>query len=215
MHRPNALKCIQSEHEPFMKIAIFINFKIYPIDILWYMYIDNDIELQGIFTLMPVAYFQFYSPPLSPHDLRNYRGPPAVNHWPTLESPMDSALEMEPDSSLTPNSTGGRRRLWPGSYMDSPGPYPMYCLAHQVQRKDWTFVTFRKCLLNFFFWADVHGLFLKCSIFPFPCNFVCSILMMQSQKINTGRSLFGILTCTCKHPHTIDSWLNARELISA
>lgn len=172
------------------------------------------LSLQGIFTLMPVAYFQFYSPPLSPHDLRNYRGPPAVNHWPTPESPMDSALEMEPGSSSTPNSTGGRRRLWPGSYMDSPGPYPMYCLAHQVQRKDWTFVTFRKC-----FWIFFELMCMDCfwngPFFPFPCNFVCSILMMQSQKINTGRSLFGILTCTCKHPHTIDSWLNAREFISA
>lgn len=108
------------------------------------------LSLQGIFTLMPVAYFQFYSPPLSPHDLRNYRGPPAVYHWPTPGSPMDSAWEMGPGSSSTPNSTGGRRRLWPRSYMDSPGPYPMYCLVHQVQRKDWTFVTFRKCLLNFF-----------------------------------------------------------------
>lgn len=96
--------------------------------------------LRGIFTLMSVTYFQFYSPPLSPHDLRNYRGPPAVDHWPTPGSLMDSAWEMEPCSSSTPNSTQGRRRPWPGSYMDSPGRYLMYCLVHQVlgMGKYWT-----------------------------------------------------------------------------
>lgn len=78
MHRPNALNCVLREHEPFMKIAILSISK--SIQQIYCDILIMILSLQGIFTLMPVAYFQFYSPPLSPHDLRNYRGPPAVNH---------------------------------------------------------------------------------------------------------------------------------------
>lgn len=123
--------------------------------------------LRGIFTLMPVTYFQFYSPPLSPQNLHNYRGPPAVDHWPTQGSPMDSAWEMEPCSSSTPNSTRGRRRPWPGSYMDSPAPYLTYCLVHQVIGKDRTLLHLES--VYWFFLADVHCLSMKWSIFSiFP-----------------------------------------------